>query len=192
MEKKTLNYLAQRGETITPSPFFHAIKSGLRSMHPPVAKPAQPVATGAMMDSARSNGAAVASGMAILKVTLLVGSVHTYWPWTEAAATKAAPARLNIFMVIAACNNPRQLQKWADQGFKVGQVWIAISVYGGQMGERGVVLRRGWGFYRTRGPFMYYSSSALQHIGIPVEYTTDVAISYYWRTYKFRVSRCHS
>jgi hypothetical protein len=49
--------------------------SGLRSIHPPVAKPAQLTAMGAVMDMRRGNGADVLSGIASLKVRFALASV---------------------------------------------------------------------------------------------------------------------
>lgn len=101
-------------------------------MHPPVANPAQPVATGAMMDKARSNGAAAASGIAILKVTLLVGSVQTYWPWTKLAAARVALARLTTFIMIGSCGG--QLQQMVRK-LNLASLMLRLKV-GGKEEER--------------------------------------------------------
>jgi hypothetical protein len=87
---------------MTPSPFGQAITRGLLSMHPPKARPTQPVLFGAMKDMSMSKGAAEESGTAILNVTLLVGSLYSaiFCAEVAVAASSIALARLKTFMMI--------------------------------------------------------------------------------------------
>jgi hypothetical protein len=68
-------YVAQRVVTTTLVPFAQATMSGLRSMQPPVAKPAQLTPMGAIMDISKGKGADVLSGIASLNVRLALASV---------------------------------------------------------------------------------------------------------------------
>lgn len=90
---------------MTPLPFGQATRIGLLSMHPPVANPAQPTLAGETMDRNMSYGAAEASGMPILKVTLLVASVHSasFWAVADAASIRA-PAKLESLILLDLVN----------------------------------------------------------------------------------------
>jgi hypothetical protein len=97
-----LAYFAHRGETVTLFPFGQATRIGLRSIQPPAAQPAHPTLMGATMERSKSKGAAEASGMASLYVTLLVRSVHdsNFWHWAAVAAKSKPLAILNGFIVL--------------------------------------------------------------------------------------------
>lgn len=60
----------QREDTVALLPLGQATVSGFRVMPPPQAKPAQPTDTGATIWRSVSNGAELASGMAMRKVGL--------------------------------------------------------------------------------------------------------------------------
>lgn len=68
-------YVAQRVDTATLVPFAQATMSGLLSMQPPVAKPAQLTPMGAMMDMSKGKGADALSGIASLIVRFALASV---------------------------------------------------------------------------------------------------------------------
>jgi len=77
--------------------------SGLRSMQPPVAKPAQLTPMGAMMDMSNGKGADVVSGMASLNVRFAPASVKEdkakFWAWALADVASTRLTRLRSFMV---------------------------------------------------------------------------------------------
>jgi hypothetical protein len=103
-------YAAQRVVTTTLLLLRQATIRGERSMHPPVAKPAQPTLTGAVMVRYRGNGADWVSGMASEMSSPTPGSenltVLRVWHWTSetARARTALESPRNIILNVQLCD----------------------------------------------------------------------------------------